>query len=92
MNRANIIRSTLEKSLIFMPNENVKKLLSKNMWDLATCGENEPNVVPVAFKDVTEDERLVVGDVFLETTLKNIKENGGKNRNESRFFKSVLEH
>ena len=75
-----------------MPNENVKKLLSKNMWNLATCGENEPNVVPVAFKNVTEDEKLVVGEVFLETTLKNIKENGGKNRNESRFFKSVLKH
>lgn len=61
-----------------MLNENVKKLLSENMWDLATCAENEPNVVPVAFKDVTEDGKLVVGDVFLETTLKNIKENGGK--------------
>lgn len=43
------------------------------MWDLATCGNNEPNVVPVAFKDVTEDGKLVVGDVFLETTLKNIQ-------------------
>lgn len=48
------------------------------MWDLATCGNNEPNVVPVAFKDVTEDGKLVVGDVFLETTLKNIQSNGGK--------------
>lgn len=75
-----------------MPNENVKKLLSKKIWDFATCGENEPKVVPVAFKDVTEDKKLVVGDVFLETTLKNIKENSRKNRNESRFFKSVLEH
>ena len=24
------------------------------MWDLATCADGEPNVVPVAFKDVTE--------------------------------------
>lgn len=38
-----------------MLNENVKKLLAENMWDLATCVDNEPNVVPVAFKDVTED-------------------------------------
>lgn len=38
----------------------------------------KPNVVPVAFKDVTEDGRLVVGDVFLETTLSNIKADGGK--------------
>ena len=48
------------------------------MWDLATCADGEPNVVPVAFKDVTEDGKLVVGDVFLETTLKNIKANEGE--------------
>ncbi len=61
-----------------MLNENVKKILKESMWDLATCGNNESNVVPVAFKDVTEDGKLVVGDVFLETTLKNIQANGGK--------------
>lgn len=55
-------------------NENVIKLLKESMWDLATYS-NEPNVVPVAFKDVLEDGRLVVGDVFLKTTLDNIKEN-----------------
>lgn len=59
-------------------NEKVKKLLKENMWDLATCSDNEPNVVPVAFKDVTEDGKLVVGDVFLETTLSNIMANNGK--------------
>ena len=48
------------------------------MWDLATCADGEPNVVPVAFKDVTEDGKLVVGDVFLETTLRNIKASNGK--------------
>lgn len=61
-----------------MLNENVKKLLAENMWDLATCADNEPNVVPVAFRDVTEDGKLVVGDVFLETTLNNLKTNGGR--------------
>lgn len=61
-----------------MLNENVVKLLKASMWDLATCSNGEPNVVPVAFKDVTEDGNLVVGDVFLETTLKNIKANDGK--------------
>lgn len=59
-------------------NENVLKLLKAGMWDLATCADGEPNVVPVAFKDVTEDGKLVVGDVFLETTLNNIKANNGK--------------
>lgn len=58
-------------------NENVIKVLKENMWDLATCSGNEPNVVPVAFKDVTEDGKLVVGDVFLATTLENIKANNG---------------
>ena len=61
-----------------MLNENVKKVLAESMWDLATCADNEPNVVPVAFKDVTADGKLVVGDVFLETTLKNLQANGDK--------------
>lgn len=61
-----------------MMNENVVKLLKASMWDLATCSDGEPNVVPVAFKDVTDDGQLVVGDVFLETTLKNIQANEGK--------------
>lgn len=51
------------------------------MWDLATCADNEPNVVPVAFKDVTDDGKLLVGDVFLETTLKKYKRKWRKNRN-----------
>jgi len=62
----------------YVMNENVVKLLKAGMWDLATCANGEPNVVPVAFKDVTEDGKLVVGDVFLETTLNNIRANGGK--------------
>ena len=59
-------------------NESVIKVLKNGMWDIATCADGEPNVVPVAFKDVTEDGKLVVGDVFLKTTLKNIKVNDGK--------------
>lgn len=61
-----------------MMNESVVNLLKTSMWDLATCANGEPNVVPVAFKDITEDGKLVVGDVFLETTLNNIKANNGK--------------
>lgn len=59
-------------------NESVIKVLKENMWDLATCANGEPNVVPVAFKDVTEDGKLLVGDVFLKTTLENLHANGGK--------------
>lgn len=46
-----------------MLNESVVKLLKEGMWDLATCANGEPNVVPVAFKDVTDDWKLVVVDV-----------------------------
>ena len=56
----------------------VVKVLKENMWDLATCAGGEPNVVPVAFKDVTDDGKLLVGDVFLETTLRNLRENGNR--------------
>ncbi|MFV0617711.1 MAG: pyridoxamine 5'-phosphate oxidase family protein [Megasphaera sp.] len=61
-----------------MMNEAVKNILKNSMWDLATCANGEPNVVPVAFKDITDDGKLVVGDVFLQTTLDNLKANDGK--------------
>ncbi len=61
-----------------MLNENVKSVLEANMWDLATCADGEPNVVPVAFKLITDEGKLAVGDVFLETTLNNLKSNSGK--------------
>ncbi len=59
-------------------NESVKKLLKESMWNLATCANGEPNIMPVAFKDVAPDGKPVVGDVFLDTTLKNLAANGGK--------------
>lgn len=60
-----------------MMNKNVVKILKAYMWDVATCSDDgNPNVVPVAFKNVTEDGKLVVGDVFMETTMNNVKANG----------------
>ena len=38
-----------------MLNESVINVLKNGMWDLAICANGEPNVVLVAFKDVTED-------------------------------------
>lgn len=61
-----------------MLNDNVKKVLENSMWDLATCLNGKPNVVPVAFKGVSESGELLIGDVFLETTLKNVLENNGE--------------
>ncbi len=59
-------------------NEKVVNVLKNNMWDIATCAYDQPNVVTVAFKDVTEDGRLLIGDVFLDTTLRNIEKNNGR--------------
>lgn len=59
-----------------MMNENVKAILKEQLWYLGTSDGKTPNVVPVAFKDVTDDGKLVIGDVFLDTTLKNIAANG----------------
>ena len=55
--------------------ENVKKVFEENLWFLSTRGD-EPNVVPVGFKCVTDDGKFAVGAVLLETTLENIKRNG----------------
>lgn len=60
-------------------NENVKRVLRSSLWDLATCSKDGmPNVVPVTFKGILDDGRLTVGDVFLETTIRNLEENGGR--------------
>ena len=57
-------------------NENVKRVLMMSLWDLATSSKDgEPNVVPVTFKGILDDGRLSVGDVFLETTLRNLEKN-----------------
>ena len=61
-----------------MLNENVVRLLKSGMWDLATCADRRAECGALAFKDVTPDGKLVVGDVFLDTTLKNIAANNGR--------------
>ena len=58
-----------------MLSENVKKVFEENLWFLSTCGD-EPNVVPVGFKCVTDDGRFAIGAVLLETTLENIRRSG----------------
>lgn len=55
--------------------QKVVKLLKEQLWVLGTYSK-EPNAVPVAFKDITDDGELAVGDVFLETTLSNVRDNG----------------
>ena len=56
-------------------NEAVKKVLEENIWYIATYDE-EPNVVPVGFKSVSDDGKLNIAAVLLETTMNNIRKNG----------------
>ena len=56
--------------------ENVLKILKANLWNVATMNDKEVNVVPMGFKTVTPDGKLLIGDIFMETTVNNIKANG----------------
>lgn len=56
-------------------NENVKKVLTEQLWYVATMGD-EPNVVPVGFKAVLEDGKLAIADVFMKVTKENVLANG----------------
>ncbi|MBE6831510.1 pyridoxamine 5'-phosphate oxidase family protein [Clostridium sp. KNHs216] len=57
-------------------NDAVKKLLeSAKTWVIATQGET-PNAVPILFKKVVGDDELVLFDVFMDTTIANIKKSG----------------
>lgn len=58
-----------------MISEDVRKVFEENLWFLSTCGD-EPNVVPVGFKRVTDDGKFAIGALLLETTLDNIRRNG----------------
>ena len=55
-----------------MPNKTVLKLLNRGILDPAACTNREPNAVPVVFYYVIPDGKLVVGGVFLNTTLTNL--------------------
>ena len=55
--------------------ETVIKILKENPWSVATFHE-EVNVVPVGFKTVTEDGRLLIGNVMMKTTVENIQATG----------------
>lgn len=57
-------------------NENAAALLNnQSIWYLGTFGA-EPNAVPVFFKAIAEDGTLLVADVFMNKTLRNVEANG----------------
>lgn len=59
---------------IFMDDE-IKKVFTEQTWFVATAGD-EPNVVPVGFKMVQDDGTMVIADVAMNTTRKNLIDNG----------------
>ena len=61
-----------------MLNENVVRLLKKRDVGSGHLRRRRAECGALAFKDVTPDGKLVVGDVFLDTTLKNIAANNGR--------------
>lgn len=53
----------------------VRDLLEKQRtWTLATCGD-EVNAIPIFFTTVTACGKLVLGDVFMNQTIKNLEMN-----------------
>ena len=56
-----------------MLNESVINVLKNGMWDLATCANGESNVVPVAFKDVTEEAKSIMGKLFSLTGILEVR-------------------
>ncbi|MDO5825154.1 MAG: hypothetical protein BZ137_06465 [Methanosphaera sp. rholeuAM130] len=55
--------------------DEVKKIFTEQTWFVATMGD-EPNVVPIGFKMVEDDGTMVIADVAMKTTKKNLMENG----------------
>lgn len=47
-----------------MLNESVVKLLKSGMWDLATCADGEPNVVPVAVSKMLPRMESLLWEMF----------------------------
>ncbi len=44
------------------------------VW-VATCSEDEPHLVPVCFVKALDDGRLLIGNVFIKRTERNIESN-----------------
>lgn len=54
----------------------MKELLSGNIWVLATADSNGvPNAVPIHFAKVLADDKLMLVDNFMKKTLANIEAN-----------------
>lgn len=56
--------------------DEMKDLLTKSMWAFATADANGvPNAVPIHFKTILGDNRLLLVNNFMNKTMANIKAN-----------------
>ena len=55
-------------------NDSIMRVLKTGLWYIGTCGD-EPNIVPVGFKEVTPEGKLIVGVLHLDNTIANIEKN-----------------
>lgn len=56
--------------------EKVKALFeAQPLWYVGTCSD-KPEISIIGFKEILDDGRLLLCDVFMNNTLKNIKTNG----------------
>lgn len=57
-------------------NDDLKKAINENLAFVATADSNgKPNVVPIGFCKVMNDDTLLLADNFMKKTLSNLKEN-----------------
>ncbi len=57
-------------------NDEMKALLNSAMWVLATADNSSvPNAVPIHFKSILDDKRLMLVDNFMNKTIANIQAN-----------------
>jgi len=55
---------------------NVKSLFNNSkVWHISTMSDT-PNVVPILFKKIDENDNLILFDVFMKKTIDNIGKNG----------------
>lgn len=57
-------------------NDDLKKAINENLVYIATSDTNgTPNVVPIGFCKVINEDTLLIADNFMKKTLSNLKEN-----------------
>jgi hypothetical protein len=56
-------------------NQEIKKVIENNPLSFATIKGNKPYVIGVAYCKVIDNDRILITDNYMRTTLENIKKN-----------------